>query len=342
MQALIDRVRRRGGVDRSEAAAARRELRYGAAGALAVVVMLAIAGVMYVLPLGKQTYTAEVTEAGSIKTGDSVRVAGIPVGEIRSVRLESDRVRVRFTVDDSVFVGDQTTLEVRMLTVAGGHYVAVLPAGANPLGEHVIPPDRVKLPYSLIRAFQDAAAPVEQVNGDTLRQNFQALDAAITDGPDAIRRVGDAVTTLNALLIQQRADISRTVQVADEYSQLLGRLTPRMIGLFQALKGIVDAGWDKRDQLEFVLKAVAGILDRLEGVHGVYDNRLREYADQLAAAVPDLQQLMARLDQSLTNLRDFGTKVQQFISPQAGAGTDQSAVTIQVPDLCVPLPGQGC
>ena len=149
----------------TEKQSARAQLRLGVLGAVLVAAALIATGVLYVLPLSTSTYTAELAEAGSVKVGDDVRVAGVPVGTVTSIDLHSTSVTMTFTVDNDVFVGDQTTLDIRMLTIVGGHYVAASPAGTEPLGDNVIPPDRVRLPYNLAQAFQDAAQPIRDVDG---------------------------------------------------------------------------------------------------------------------------------------------------------------------------------
>ena len=192
---LPQRPRRRFGANKPIPTAAeskRRELRMGIIGAALVAALLAAAGLFYVLPLGKSTYIAHMSEAGAIKAGDNVRIAGIPVGEVKSVELDSDDVTMKFTVDDDVFIGDATTLDIKMLTAAGGHYLAVTPVGTKPLGSTPIPADHVHLPYSLMRAFQDAATPIAQVDGNTFRKNLASLEASLTTSPDGLREIGRA------------------------------------------------------------------------------------------------------------------------------------------------------
>ena len=94
------------------------------ASALAVVAVVALmAGLLYISPPGQKTFTFYTEDAASIHPGDQVRIAGIHVGKVKDLSLESDRVRVRAQVDDNAFVGDQSQVEVRMLTVVGGYYV---------------------------------------------------------------------------------------------------------------------------------------------------------------------------------------------------------------------------
>ena len=73
-------------------------------------------------------------------------------------------VRVRARVDGDAFVGDQSQLEVRMLTVVGGYYVNIVPLGDAPLGAKPIPLERVTMPYNLMRTLADSTKITENVN----------------------------------------------------------------------------------------------------------------------------------------------------------------------------------
>lgn len=60
-------------------------------------------------------------------------MAGIKVGTVDELELEPDRVRVQMRLNNDAFVGDQSQVDVRMLTVVGGYYVNVTSLGDKPL-----------------------------------------------------------------------------------------------------------------------------------------------------------------------------------------------------------------
>lgn len=97
-------------------------------------------------------YTAD---AAAIRPGDEVRMAGIRVGTVENLSLEPNRVRVQLHVKDGAFVGDESQVDVRMLTVVGGYYVNINSIGDTPLGAEPIPLERVTMPYNLMQALTD-------------------------------------------------------------------------------------------------------------------------------------------------------------------------------------------
>lgn len=221
LTAALRRFTARSRTPLSDAARVRADLAWGLAGIVCVVVLAAGFGLLYVTDFDVRTPTAYLTDAGSVRVGDPVRLAGVTVGEVKSLTAQDDRVEMRFTVAKDVFLGAQTTLAVRMLTIVGGHYVVVVPAGTEPLGTKPIPADRVVLPYSLPQVFQEAIRPVSQIDGSVLRQNVAALETAITKNPQAIGTTLTAIDNIVDIMNRQNADISRSLKLADEYATAL-------------------------------------------------------------------------------------------------------------------------
>ncbi|WP_194813534.1 MlaD family protein [Nocardia sp. XZ_19_385] len=323
--------------DRHEAATHRREFRLGIIGAAFVAVLLVATAVIYVLPLGKSTYTAELSEAQSIREGAQVRVAGITVGSVTELELLPDRVRMRFTVDREVFLGADTSLEIRMLTAVGGHYLAVFPAGDKPLGKKMIPPDRVRLPYSLVQTLQDAAAPVSEVDGDTLRNNLAALQESIQNSPDALRQMGTATQSFVTILQRQNQDVSRALTVLDEY---LGAVDVHksLLGTFVRELGILlILGLNKRAEIEVALTITAQLLSRIAALEPSYRDILKPMTSKLRELLPQLEQLSNQLDVALPAWKELRERLVAATTSEEGLVIDHSMLNV-----CVPVPGRGC
>ncbi|MFD6394255.1 MlaD family protein, partial [Nocardia sp. NPDC060259] len=249
-----------------EATKRARELRMGIIGLSLVVLFIIGAGIVYVVPLGKHTYTAELSEAQSVREGDDVRLAGISVGSVTSLELKPDKVLMEFTVDSDVFVGDQTSLDIRMLTVVGGHYVALYPAGSRPLGEEAIPADRIRLPYSLIETFQDATAPLAAVDGDTVRKNLAAANSAIAASPEALRSTLDTVGKYVDMLDRQRSQVSKSIAILDEYISMYDGAKSDLGRLMDNVNMLEDVLLSKKAELAEAVRLLVSVVNRLAGL----------------------------------------------------------------------------
>ncbi|WP_225728611.1 MULTISPECIES: MlaD family protein [unclassified Nocardia] len=320
----------------------RRQVRLGIVGAVLVVIALAAAAVLYVVPFGKATYTAELSEAQSVRAGDDIRLAGITVGSVKSLELKPDRVIMKFTVDSGVFVGDESSLDVRMLTVVGGHYVALFPAGAKPLGGKVIPADRVRLPYSLVQTFQDATTPLNQIDGSTLRKNLATLDSSLAKAPESLRTTLDTLGGYVDAINRQRTQVSNAVAVADEYISLYDGAKTDLGRLMDNSNLLETVLLDKRAELRESIALLTSVLQRVAALAPSWDDKLKPLAQQLADALPRLEQLGQQLQPMIDSVHDLQAKVRQWL-PDGGVVVDQSGRTVQAPaGVCVPLPGKAC
>ncbi|WP_280364476.1 MlaD family protein [Nocardia wallacei] len=320
------------------------ELRWGIAGLVAAVLLIIAIGAVYVTgTTPEREYSADLAQAGSIRTGDDVRVAGIPVGKVKSLTLLPDRVRMKFTVDDKVFVGDQTALGIRMLTVVGGYYLAMQPAGTRPLGSAIIPRERVTLPYNLTQVFQDAVQPVRDIDGNVLRETLSSLSTAVDGGPDSFRAALRAVGDLTGIMDRQNADISRTLALADEYLTALRENADVLVRLITALAGMEDVIRNNKTEISEALDDLGTVLHGLSPLGRAWDTKLKERAQPLAdEAIPKLQELGARLGTLLDAVRDLEQRLLPLLPGGGGVTVDQSAATIALPAVCVPVPGGGC
>ncbi len=308
----------------------------------AVLLLVAIGAVYVTGTTAERTYSAEMAQAGSVRTGDDVRLAGIPVGKVTALTLLPDRVRMEFTVAEDAFLGDQTTLDIRMLTFVGGYYLAVLPAGTKPLGAAVIPMERVIVPYNLTKAFQDAVEPVRRIDGSVFRQDLAALSTAIDKSPDAVRSTVRAAGDVVAILDQQNADISRALSIADEYLTALDANADVLADLIITLGTLEQIIQTNKVQVAESLYDLAVILQDLTPLGRAWDTSIKERAQPLADAIPALEQLGGRLGALLDAVRAFEQRLLPLMPAGGGVSVDQSGATIQLPAVCVPLPGGGC
>ncbi|MFF1751699.1 MlaD family protein [Nocardia sp. NPDC058244] len=317
------------------------DLRWGIGGLCAAVLLLIAIGAVYVTGTSpERTYTAELAQAGAVRPGDDVRIAGIPVGKVSALTLLADRVRMDFTVDADAFLGDQTTLDIRMLTFVGGYYVAVLPAGTRPLGAAVIPRERVIVPYNLTQAFQDAIEPVRRIDGGVVRQDLGALSTALERSPEAVRAAVRAAGDVVEILNEQNADISRTLAIADEYLTALDTNADVLARLLTTLGTLEQIIQTNKVQVAQSLRDLAVVLGDLTPLGRAWDASLKQRAQPLADAIPSLEQLGGRLGALLDAVRSLQELLAPLLPEGGGIAIDHSGATL--PAVCIPLPGGAC
>jgi phospholipid/cholesterol/gamma-HCH transport system substrate-binding protein len=82
---------------------------------------------------GTEGYTlyAEFEDAGGIKEGTVVEIAGVQVGKVKSVRLENYQATVGFMIDKNVSIQEDAIASIKTKGLIGEKYVQITPGGSD-------------------------------------------------------------------------------------------------------------------------------------------------------------------------------------------------------------------
>lgn len=198
-----------------ERGASRRNRRRGGVALIVIVAALAATALVYVDPLGKTGYAAHLTTAAGIRPGDDVRIAGIKVGQVTSVRLAQPEVEMRFDVQQSVFVGSESTLDIKLLTPLGGHYVALDPKGGLSLGHKILPAQHTTTPFEISDIVQAATPLVKEVDGKVIHDTFTEVANAANRYPHALRDIIQSAYAMTQSLSRVTTDFHQGLDFAN-------------------------------------------------------------------------------------------------------------------------------
>ncbi|KUH82136.1 MULTISPECIES: MlaD family protein [unclassified Mycobacterium] len=289
-----------------EHAAGARSRRIGVIGSLLIVVSLVAAGALYVNPLGQRSYTAHFESSGGARPGDEIRIAGIPVGKVTSIGLDGTVVKMTFEVTKSLVIGSDSTLEIKLLTPLGGHYVALDPKGIHPLGDKVIPPQQTATPFEINDIIQEATPLIQEVDGDVIHDTFSEVANAANKYPDALRDVLQTANTLTTSLSQVTADYHRGLDFLNEYSSAFVAGRQQLVVMAQQF-ALVGARLTTKsvEIVEFfsLLSELARLVDRLmvfyhdevapvaHGIDDIFDT-LFSHPERIGEAADGLGQIL--------------------------------------------------
>jgi phospholipid/cholesterol/gamma-HCH transport system substrate-binding protein len=260
-------------------------------------------------------YGARFSNVSGLKAGNFVRIAGVEVGKVKSVRVQPDTtVLVQFSTDTSVTLTEGTRAVIRYEDLIGGRYLALEegagsvkrlnPGDAIPLERsspaldldaliggfrplfRALDPDQVNvLSTQLIKAFQGQGATI----GSFLTQTA-ALTNTLADRDQLIGEVIDNLHTVLGSISEQGARFDTAV---DSLSQLAAGLAARKDDLSTSLAYGNHAAAtiaDLLDQTRPGLQNTIAQTDRAAGVV-VADH---DYVDNLLNTLPDAYQTLAR------------------------------------------------
>jgi virulence factor Mce-like protein len=316
-----------------------RDPRLWGASTLAIVTILGlVAAMVYVSPPGNKIVTFSTDDASSITPGITVRIAGITVGKIKDLSIEPEQVRVRATVQGSAFVGDQSNVQVRMLTVVGGYYVNIDSLGDTPLGDRVIPRDRVTMPYSLIRALTDATKVTDRVETAPINQSLNEVQQGLT-GPnlESISSIVDAGTKLTDTLDRQQGQLTAILNLSDEYIEHLSNYRGQLQVLIQKIAILEQTLVLYGKGFEAAMKGMGEIGQRAIAPIGTFylnhrDKFLAKFIhwQQIVRTWADRSGLIVRI------LRRTRDRMDRTLAAQ------NAPPELLATDLCIPLPESPC
>ncbi|WP_235736327.1 MlaD family protein [Nocardioides alcanivorans] len=139
------------------------------------------------LPLigGGDTYHAAFAEAGGLKSGDEVRIAGVRVGKVEEVALDGDHVKVTFKIDAGADFGPESRAEIKVKTLLGAMFLAIEPVGSGQMKEGTeIPVERTSSPYDVVDAFTGLAERSGEIDTDQLAESFRTLTELTRNTPE--------------------------------------------------------------------------------------------------------------------------------------------------------------
>src|SRR3954453_9988451 len=160
----------------------------GAIGIAVIIGLLLMAFNADKLPFigGGTSYHALFTDAGGLKPGDDVRIAGVKVGKVTAVELDGAVVRVGMKVS-GVHVGPATKADIKIKTLLGQKYVALTPSGAGAL-QGDIPVVRTTTPLDVTAAFNGLGEREGKIDTKQLATAFDTLSSAFKDTPPYVPR----------------------------------------------------------------------------------------------------------------------------------------------------------
>lgn len=286
--------------------AQRNRLAVGAVG-IAVVIAVVIASFSYdKLPFIKGTddYSAYFAEAGGIKAGSDVRVSGLSVGRVSDTLLEGTKVRVDFTVDKGVELGDRTEAAIKTETVLGTKMLEITPRGAGAL-DGPIPLDRTKSPYDLPSALGDLTTAISGLDTAQLSSALTTLSQTFTDTPPDLKLALEGVSRFSDTLNTRDAQLRNLLTNANNVTGVLAKRSDQIAQLVVNSNALLAELLAQRDSLDTLMGNLAAVSASISNVVGDNRETLKPALDKLNGVLSILDNRKQELQKTLSLLRRY-------------------------------------
>jgi phospholipid/cholesterol/gamma-HCH transport system substrate-binding protein len=290
-------------------------------------------------------YSAVFTDASSLKSGDSVRVAGIRVGTVNGVALQpDDTVLVTFDSDRDVVLTTGTKVAVRYLDLVGNRYLDLLDSPGStriqPPGSQ-IPTDRTEpaldldmllgglkpviqglnpqnvnaLTNSLIQILQGQSGNVE-----SLLANTSAFTNELADNRQTVQQLIDNLNVVVATVAQDGGKFSGAV---DRLEKLITGLSKDRDPIGEAITALDTGTASLTDLLSQARPPLAGTVDQL--------NRLAPLLDKDKPLLDISLQKAPENYRKLVRLGSYGSWLNQYLCGISLRVTDLQGRTAHFP-----------
>lgn len=316
----------------------RNPVTWGTAGiAFGVVVALVLAFIYFHPPGQNKLVTFYTDDAASVRVGDDVRVAGIAVGKVEDLSLEPSQVRVTARVSDDAFVGDQSQIDVRMLTVVGGYYVNLVSIGDTPLGDDVIPLARVTMPYSLVRTLTDSTKITENVNAEPLNASLNQLQQGLTGANvEVVSTVIDAGNAIMSSVDRQRGQVSSILSMSDEYIRALANYRDKFDQLVRKVSILTQTLVLYNGGMTGTIGGLGTVLMQLKTVGDFYEAHRVQFTEKVQQYLHKGQLFVERNGLTIRALKRVQNALDRVLDAQ------NASPALLATDICMPIPGSPC
>ncbi|MEW2396038.1 MCE family protein [Streptomyces sp. NPDC046862] len=243
-----------------------------------------------------ETYSAAFSEAGGLKPGDEVRIAGVKVGKVEEVDLDGDHVKVTFKVKGEPEFGTDTGASIRVKTILGAKYLALHPKGPGRLKPGVeIPLRRTVSAYDVVQAFSDLTTTTEKVDTDRLARALDTISTTFQDSPAEVRASVEGLSRISRTIASRDKALRGLLDHAQGVTKVLAERSKDFSALVKDGDELLREISRRREAIHQLLKSSALLGVELSGL--VEDNR-----KQIGPALKNLDTFVSMLERNQASL----------------------------------------
>lgn len=281
----------------------------GIVSTLIIGALVGFAFMVGILRLFEDTYSVDAvfSDAGGMRAGDEVRVAGVKAGRVDSLEVDRDngRVVVTLVVNKGVQLGPETTAEIALATLLGSRYVRLDGDVQEPFlsdmprDERVIPLERTKTPFDIFELTRIGTRSVQQTDTENLNRFINDL-ADITEGKrETITDLVQGVDTVATALNEREAQLKQLLDRADQLTATLAEKDETLVALIDQSRAILQLMSDRRDDIARSIQSGDAALGEVARLLDVNRANLHAIVASLEPTIEVVDRRQADLDRVL-------------------------------------------
>jgi phospholipid/cholesterol/gamma-HCH transport system substrate-binding protein len=253
-----------------------------------------------------ETYSAAFAEAGGLKPGDEVRVAGVKVGKVEEVDLDGDHVKVTFKIKGEPGFGTETGASIRVKTILGAKYLALHPKGGGQLAPgSEIPLKRTISAYDVVQAFSDLTTTSEKVDTDRVAKALDTISTTFEDSPSEVRASLKGLSQISRTVASRDKALRELLDRANGVTGVLADRSDDFTALVKDGDKLFKEISKRREAIHRLLKSSAALGIQLSGLVQDNDKEIGPALKGLNRVVTMLERNQSSLDRSIKLLAPY-------------------------------------
>ena len=254
------------------------------------------------IPALKQVYEvkAEFSDAAGVVAENQVRVAGIKVGNVKSVELAGDRVVVTMEIQNGTQIPDDAFAEIKLATLLGTKFVDVEAAGGGPYLEDgdTIPLDRTSVPYEIYKASNQGTDVLEDLDGEALNDMLVQLTKLTKVAEDEIGVALEGLNELGSGLNAKEEEFRSLLSGAEDLTALLDEEGGQITRLIDSSNQVLGALAQQREEIQSLLTATNRMSRDVSSLIRTHRGNVHVILRDLHRALAVLRKNVQHLDQA--------------------------------------------
>ncbi|MBO2464837.1 MCE family protein [Actinomadura violacea] len=245
-----------------------------------VLIVGAAAAFLVLRPPAGTRVTVYFHDAVGIYKGSDVRVLGVKVGTVNSVRAQGTQVRAVMTVDHGIDVPAGANVVAIAPSLVADRYVQFTPAytgGPKLASGATVPADRTATPVELDQIYDDIRKLSDELGPNGVNKDG-ALSRVLGTGAQNLQGNGQDIRTTTERMAQaaktlsgSQKDLFSTIANLSKFTSMLKTNDGQVRQAEQQLADVSGFLADDRQELDAALKALAAALAKVKAF--IHDNR---------------------------------------------------------------------
>ncbi|KUI05424.1 mammalian cell entry protein [Mycolicibacterium acapulense] len=290
-------------------------VRNGLMGIIIVILVIGVGQSFASVPMlfAQPTYYAQFSDTGGIGEGDKVRIAGVDVGLVKSMRIDGDKVVIGYSLGGTQ-IGKDSRAAIRTDTILGRRNIEIEPRGTEPLrANQVLPLGQTTTPYQIYDAFFDVTKAASDWDTQTVKRSLNVLSETIDQTSPHLSAALDGVARFSDTIGKRDEDIKQLLANANKIAGILGSRSEQIKNLLVNAQTLLGAINERNYAVSMLLERVGSFSEQVKGL--IDDNpNLNRVLEQLRVVSDVLRERQFDLQETLITVASFAASLGEALA----------------------------